>query len=196
MMRSGKHSIILASVSPRRKKLLEEMGFSVRVHPSLFDEKSLTVKNPAEFAVEAAYNKGKDVAPRYPHHVTVAADTVVTIDQQILGKPADREEAIGMLRLLNGKHHDVITGLSLFYPDANREYSGYEETRVIFRDLSNDEIEKYVDLCRPYDKAGAYGIQEITIPLVRKIDGSYFNVVGFPISHFYIHWREIVKTEP
>ncbi len=188
--------LVLASASPRRKKILQDMGFLVRIHPSAFDENSLKIADPARFAVEAAVGKGREVAPHYPGQITVSADTVVILENRILGKPAGREEALAMLRLLNGRTHEVITGLALFYPDAHKEYAGFEKTLVTFRTLTGDEIESYVDLCRPFDKAGAYGIQDITVPLVRKIDGSYFNVVGFPVSHFYIHWREIVKRQP
>ncbi|RKY51555.1 MAG: septum formation protein Maf [Candidatus Neomarinimicrobiota bacterium] len=188
-------AIVLAAASPRRKDILEELGFSVRVFPSGFREEILEEKNPVRFAMAAAYAKGKDVSLRFPKEVIVSADTVVTYKGLLLGKPANRDEAIRMLKTLSGKTHTVITGLSIFYPLKKREYTGYEKTDVTFRDLTEDEIIRYVDVNKPFDKAGAYGIQNISIPLVSRIDGSYFNVVGFPVSHFYIHWREITTAE-
>ncbi len=171
------------------------MGFTVQVYPSSFREETLNIKDPAGFAMKAAYAKGKEVSRRFPEYVTVSADTVVTIGDQLLGKPASRDAAIYMLRTLSGKTHAVITGLSLLFPEKNREYTGYEETRVTFRALTDDEILRSIDLNNPYDKAGAYGIQDISVPLVSRIEGSYFNVVGFPVSHFYIHWREITTFD-
>ncbi|MDD3807029.1 MAG: Maf family protein [Candidatus Marinimicrobia bacterium] len=193
-MKSNSLQIILASSSPRRKDILQAMGFSVTVYTSSFDESSITAeKIPSQFAMAAAYAKGKDVSLRFPDLVTVSADTVVSLNGIIYGKPSHWDEAITMLKHLSGKTHSVITGLSLFYPVKKKEYIGFEETFVTFRSLTDDEIFQYIEIYKPYDKAGAYGIQDIAIPLVERIEGSYFNVVGFPVTHFYIHWRELVK---
>jgi septum formation protein len=187
--------IVLASTSPRRKDILITMGFDVRVFPSGFQEESLEETDPVRFAMAAAHAKGKDVSRRFPGKITVSADTVVTYKGLLLGKPVNRDEAIHMLKTLNGKTHTVITALSIFNPQKEREYTGYEATDVTFRLLTEEEIIRYVDIHTPLDKAGAYGIQDISVPLVSRIDGCYFNVVGFPVSHFYIHWREITTAE-
>ncbi len=189
----NKKNIVLASESPRRKEILEQLGFNVLVHPSAFDETTIRINIPEEFAVQAAQGKASAVSRLYPDLITVAADTVVTLDSILLGKPEDYNDALKMLKRLSGRTHDVITGLSIHYPLNNYFYSGFEKTEVTFRDLTEDEIERYLNMHKPYDKAGAYGIQDLTVPLVSYIRGCYFNVVGFPVSHFYIHWRNIVN---
>jgi len=188
-----KPDIILASASPRRKEILEQMGFNVCVHPSDFNENTLQITDPEEFAVQAAREKASVVSIHYPELITVAADTVVTLDGILLGKPDDYNDAFTMLNRLSGRTHDVITGISIHYPVKNCSYSGFEKTEVTFRLLADEEIKCYLSEHKPFDKAGAYGIQDLTVPLVSNIRGCYFNVVGFPVSHFYIHWRNIVN---
>lgn len=191
----SKQTIVLASASPRRKEILEQMGFNVHVHPSGFDETTIPIDTPAEFAVEAALKKALLVTKHYPEQITVAADTVVTLDGVLLGKPEDYNDAVKMLKQLSGRTHDVITGISVHYPKRKYAYSGFEKTEVTFRPLTDEEIHFYLTQHNPFDKAGAYGIQDLTVPLVNNIKGCYFNVVGFPVSHFYIHWRNIVSID-
>jgi len=188
-----KQKIVLASASPRRKEILEQMGFNVHVHPSDFNETSLCINQPEKFAVNAAMEKASVVAVNYPDLITVGADTVVTLDGILLGKPDDYKDAFLMLKRLSGQTHDVITGLSILCPEKKYSYSGFEKTGVTFRVLTDEEIHIYLSRHKPFDKAGAYGIQDLTVPLVSNIRGCYFNVVGFPVSHFYIHWRNIVS---
>ena len=180
------YDLVLASGSPRRKQLLEEMGISFRVETRPVDEIIPPDKTPEEIAVylsqlkAAAFEKGYFSSNR----IIITADTIVTLENQILGKPSGRNEAIEMLQQLSGKSHQVITGVTI--KSAQKETSFFVSTKVFFKSLLMDEIEYYVDHYKPFDKAGAYGIQEwIGHAAIEKIEGSYFNVVGLPTHRLY-----------
>lgn len=179
-----KTKLILASNSPRRKELLGGLGipFEVRVLQGIDESYPETVPTDkiAEFI---ATNKAKayDVAA---DEILITADTVVIVDDEILGKPADADDARQMLRKLSGKSHHVITGVSLKSYDKQKTFS--VDTEVTFKTLSESEIDYYVTRYKPFDKAGAYGIQEwIGYIGVTSLRGSYFNVVGFPVQRIY-----------
>lgn len=175
--------LILASQSPRRQQLLTQMGIPFRVEPS--DAESTTVVTnltPAEQARTLALAKARDVAGRYPDAVVLAADTIVVVDRQVLGKPAGAEEARQMLARLAGREHQVITGVAIIHQAAGRQVVVHEVTRVWIRPLGANQIEWYVRSGEPLDKAGAYAIQGLAAALVERIDGCYYNVVGLPLS--------------
>ena len=175
-------NIILASQSPRRKQLLElaEVDFTVMVSDS--DESFPEGMSVNEVPVYVAEQKAKVILSQASDkNIIIAADTIVVVDDEIIGKPKDREEAISHLSKLSGKIHHVITGV--FVGNSERQEMYAETTEVEFNSLTNEQIEYYVDKYKPYDKAGAYAIQEwIGVVGIRKINGDYYNVMGLPIS--------------
>ncbi|HEY2649444.1 MAG TPA: Maf family protein [Puia sp.] len=174
--------IILASASPRRKQLLEWAEIPFDVIPSDSDETVPDQISFSEIPVFLASQKAAIVRKiTAPEKIILAADTIVVLDQQMLGKPLDRSDAIRMLLLLSGKVHEVITGVAL--TNSKKEIFFAETTRVRFHSLTRAEIEHYVDHYQPYDKAGAYAIQEwIGVTGIRSIDGDFYNVMGLPVS--------------
>lgn len=171
--------ILLASNSPRRRQILEEAGHSVSVCAPDFDEGSIREEEPCRLVEALAAGKGRSIPPP-KDTLLVAADTIVCLEGQILGKPASAGEALAILSALSGRAHSVFTGVYLRYNDA--ELSFHEETRVHFRPLSKEEILRYIAGGSPFDKAGAYGIQDSDF--TERIEGSYTNVVGFPAERF------------
>lgn len=173
--------LILASKSPRRKQLLEmaEVPFDIL---TLDTDESWPEGMPVDAVPEfIAANKGLAVAVKYPGRDVLAADTVVVIDDQIIGKPTDREDAVRILGRLSGRRHRVISGVYLRM--NGEEYRFSDTTEVEFHPLSPEQIAYYVDHYQPYDKAGAYAIQEwIGVVGIRRIDGCFYNVMGLPIS--------------
>lgn len=173
--------LILASESPRRKRLLQSVGIEFRVEPSRIDESAILAGTSSEVAQKWASLKAASVSSFFPHFWILAADTIVVLDGKIFGKPSDRSEASEMLGRLSGRVHEVITGMSLVNAAADFRRTGSVTTRVRFKKLSHDEIEAYVRTAEPMDKAGGYGIQGIGAFLVESIEGSYTNVVGLPL---------------
>lgn len=176
---------ILASGSPRRRELLTQIGITYEVCPSDADEEIGYYEAP-ELVKRLASLKGRSVASQQPDACILSADTVVAAPGgEILGKPKDRADACRMLRELSGKPHFVYTGVCVLQTDAScrvvREDCRVCDTRVFFRDLSDAEIERYVDSGEPMDKAGAYGIQGRGAVLIKRIEGDYFNVMGLPL---------------
>lgn len=174
--------LVLASASPRRREILARFVNRFEVIPSHASEEC-NLKNPADYALELAQRKAREVYSRAGGTV-IGADTVVSVDGRILGKPRDREEAIGMLRLLSGRVHRVTTGYCIVHNGG--EITGTVTTEVKFRELDGDIIRAYVETGEPMDKAGAYGIQGKGGLLVEWIRGDYYNVVGFPLE---IVWK-------
>ena len=174
---------ILASNSPRRRELLESAGFEFDVIPSTVPEQCAPGEVPEAFVCRLATTKALQVATGAPHgSLVLGADTAVVVDAEILGKPADAEDAARMLRRLSGRSHRVLTGVSVVEaPDRIRGVE-HSSTEVWFRALDETEIRDYVASGEPRDKAGAYGIQGIASRFVTRIDGSYSNVVGLPVS--------------
>lgn len=173
--------IILASQSPRRKALLEQMGLTGFVICPAQGEEHMEAKLPPDQLSEAlALAKGREVARTAgPEDVVIAADTIVTLEHQVLGKPHSQAEAVRMLRTLSGRSHVVYTGLAVLR--GGETVSGHEATQVRFRPLTEAEIAAYVATGEPMDKAGAYGIQGRGALLVEGITGDYFNVMGLPV---------------
>ena len=179
--------LILASQSPRRRYLLEQAGLTFAVIPSSFDEDSVQLTEPAVYVKTLAEAKANQVAQQYPGSWTIGADTIVTIDNAILGKPGDPGEAQAMLEQLSGQLHAVFTGYAIVCPDTQTCISEAIRTEVEFKALSSNEIAWYIQTGEPFDKAGAYAIQGMGTFLVRRINGSYTNVVGLPVC-------EVIET--
>jgi septum formation protein len=176
--------IILASASPRRSELLQLIEPCFVVIPSSFDESTVDKWPPDEHVIRSATGKASDVAAKTDDGIIIGADTVVVVDDKILGKPIDNEDAGRMLRMLSGRSHYVYTGLCVISrKDGHTEniLKDYVKTEVCFGKLSDDIIDMYVETGEPLDKAGAYGIQERGSVLIEGIVGDYFNVVGLPV---------------
>lgn len=174
--------LILASASPRRRELLAQFGIDFSVIPSRFAEERVPYTRPEPYARELAAGKADAVAADYPESWVLAADTIVVVDERLLGKPADRGEAREMMRVLGGRSHRVYTGFSLRRKAGGRASDAVVRTEVRFRALTSEEIEWYVRTDEPYDKAGGYGIQGRAGLFVSGIDGSCANVVGLPVA--------------
>jgi len=173
--------IILASGSPRRRDLLAQIGLDFEVVPSNYDE--VIEKNLpfGQLVCKLAEHKVMDVAKKYTGGIIIGADTIVVLDNKILGKPSSKKEAMDMLSMLSGQWHSVFTGLFVLDAKSGKSQKDYEESRVKFKEISPREIENYVNTGEPLDKAGAYGIQEKGALLVEKIEGCYYNIVGLPL---------------
>ena len=182
--------IILASGSPRRSDLMKQVGLDFRVSTCNTDESYDSSLSPADIVMELSLRKADAVFDKeMPEKdtVVVAADTIVVLDNEILGKPKDRNDAVRMLTELSGRKHQVYTGVALYYYVGGRVFieNFADRADVYFRELSQDMINEYVDSWEPMDKAGAYGIQGLGAVLVDKIDGDYYTIVGLPISKVY-----------
>ncbi|CCK80603.1 Maf family protein [Desulfobacula toluolica] len=179
--------IILASGSPRRKELLEQVGINIEISVSTIDEETVSIKKPEDYVKELSFLKAEDTSLLYPESWVLGADTIVVVDNQILGKPQSKPDAIDMLTKLNNREHSVYTGFCLIHQKKRSIIKKCVETKVYFKHLSDQEIQWYVNTGEPFDKAGAYGIQAIGAILVKQIKGSYSNVVGLPVC-------EVVET--
>jgi septum formation protein len=184
------YKILLASASPRRRELIAELGFDFSIVKAP-ESDELIPKNVKreQIAIHLAKEKSELYGDLNENEILVTADTIVWIDDAVLGKPVDAEDAIQMLKLLSGKEHFVFTGVCL--RSISKTVSFHAETMVRFANLSDDEILYYVENYKPLDKAGAYGIQEwIGMIAAERIEGSYYNVVGLPVQMLY---RELIK---
>ncbi|MCI7613291.1 MAG: Maf family protein [Selenomonadaceae bacterium] len=170
---------ILASASPRRKELLEQIGCCFRIETADTEEAGGEGMAPSELVMKNAHLKAAAVAALHPDIPVLGADTVVSLDGNIYGKPRDREHAIEMLTSFSGRAHQVMTGIALAW--QGRIWQAYETTEVVFAPLSAASITRYVDTGEPVDKAGAYGIQGRAAVFIEQIRGSYSNVVGLPL---------------
>jgi septum formation protein len=179
--------IILASKSPRREYLLKQAGLNFSVIPSDIDEDSIPITIPDNYVKILAEAKAGDISARYPDKWVIGADTIVLIDGKILGKPDSIDDARRMLNHLSGKVHHVYTGFAIFCMDNDHFYSESVKTEVLFKTLSEDEIEWYIHTKEPFDKAGSYAIQGLGTFIVRNVNGSYTNVVGLPVCEVIEH---------
>ncbi|WP_020587477.1 Maf family protein [Desulfobacter curvatus] len=182
MKEINKEEIILASGSPRRKELMAQAGISFKIHVADIDESKVDPgMAPQDYVCLLSRTKAQAVAVNYPDAWTIGADTIVAVDNTILGKPAGHRQAAAMLSQLNNREHNVFTAFTIIRPKSNDLVTKAINTRVRFKALSNDEINWYAATGEPYDKAGGYGIQGIGAFLVKEISGSYTNVVGLPV---------------
>jgi septum formation protein len=177
--------LILASSSPRRAQLLKLIGLEFEIIDSKFNERDEVYTIPEVHVLELAEKKARKVAENINDAIIVGADTIVVLNNHMLGKPRTANEAREMLRTLSGKTHTVYTGLAIVDKPSEEMVSDYQRTRVTFRELNDREIEQYVKTKNPMDKAGAYGIQDQSAVFVSKIEGCFYNVMGFPLAKFY-----------
>lgn len=174
-----KRKLILASASPRRQELLAQLGLQFEVSiPSVPESKG---RDPIMAAEQAALSKASEIAGKIEDAVVIGADTVVVVDDEILGKPRSASEAVKMLKKLSGRTHRVITGMAVV-DSTGRRVVDHDITFVVFRSLSEEEIRAYVDSGEGLDKAGSYGIQGLGALFIPRIEGSYSNVVGLPLA--------------
>ena len=172
-----KKSLVLASASPRRRELLEQMGLEFEIKVAEIDEQRLQNEKPADLVLRLASEKALSVLK--PNAIVIAADTVVAIDDEVLGKPKNASDARTMLKKLQGRRHFVYSGFCVH--DGEKTISEVVATEVVFRKVSDAEIDAYVASGEPMDKAGAYGIQGGAAKFISEIHGDYYNVVGLPI---------------
>lgn len=179
--------MILASASPRRRELLEQGGIPFTVIPSQEEEK-ITTEQPGQAVEELSYLKCSDIYEKSLGDVLViGADTVVASEGKILGKPSSQKDAVKMLQSLQGREHEVYTGVTIMAREGNenRKKTFHEKTKVVFYPMSDEEIRSYVNTGEPMDKAGAYGIQGKSAVFIKEISGDYNNVVGLPLARLY-----------
>ena len=170
---------VLGSKSPRRKALLKEAGLEFEIVTGDFDE-GIDEKNPIELVKKLSYYKAMEISEKCPNQWILSADTVVYLNDKILEKPESKDHARDMISVLSGNKHIVLTGYTVYSPE--KHITGFVQTEVSFRELSNDDIEWYINTDEPYDKAGGYAIQGIGTFMVKGIKGSYSNVVGLPVA--------------
>ena len=183
-------NIILASQSPRRKELLGLLNIPFAIRVADIDE-TLEEDLPVAEAVARLSRRKAEAIPRQPGDIVIAADTVVVCDGAVLGKPKDEQDALRMLRMLSGRQHQVMTGMTVL--QGEKAVSHTEITDIFFRDLTEAEIRAYIATKDPMDKAGAYGIQNGAALFVEKIHGDYFNVVGLPVCRLGLILRELME---
>ena len=190
MKHLNKYPIILASGSPRRKQLLEQIDLEFEVVPSqIYEDFSLNL-SPTDFVEYYAQEKAKDVANSYPDKWVIGADTIVVFESHILGKPKNEKDSFQMLKRLSGNTHQVITGVSIQNIKQDISDSFHERTNVTFNTLSDNIINYYIETYKPFDKAGSYGIQDWFAVFVKHIDGCFYNVMGLPLANL---WEYINK---
>lgn len=189
--------LVLASASPRRKELLAQIGIAPEIVPSTIEEK-ITTNVPEEAVMELSRQKAEDVASRQqPGTYVIGADTVVAAGGEILGKPVSHEDAYRMITLIEGRTHQVYTGVTLVYcgGHGNKVRTFVERTDVHIYPMSGGEIRAYADSADPMDKAGAYGIQGKFAAFIKGIDGDYNNVVGLPVGRVYQEMKQMFEQE-
>ncbi len=177
-------SFILASASPRRKEIFARLHIPFDIVTSDVVETSVQASTVEDYVKEVALLKARDVAKRTPNQVVIGADTIVAKDNNLLHKPTNHDEALSHLRTLSGTFHDVLTAVAIIEEDG-KETAFVEKTRVIFKKVSDELLEAYIETGDPFDKAGGYGIQTDGVFLVDRIEGDYLNVVGLPLASLY-----------
>lgn len=190
----GTLPVILASGSPRRREILEQVGIAHTVMVSEIDER-ITKSKPEQVVMELATQKSEDVASKVTEGVVIGADTVVAFDGNILGKPKSEEDAFLMLKTLSGCTHSVFTGVCMILKKDGATVDKsifYEETKVMMCEMTKEEIEDYIVGKEPMDKAGAYGIQGEAGMFIERIDGDYYNVVGLPIAKVVQEMKQLL----
>ncbi|MCU0413273.1 MAG: Maf family protein [Ignavibacteriaceae bacterium] len=184
--------IYLASKSPRRRKLLKQLGIKFKSFSVNSTEDFLDGEHPVECVKRIAVEKMDLAKKRVNNSIIITADTIVVLNGKVIGKPSNKNDALKILSLLSGKVHIVYTGFCVFNQTTNKLLLDYERTEVEFRKLTKDEIADYVDGGSPMDKAGAYGIQDdFGAVFVKRINGCYYNVVGLPLTKLYNALRKV-----
>ncbi len=184
--------LILASQSPRRIELLKKIIANFDIQASHVEE-TLDTNDPITFVREISKRKATEIAEKINSGIIVGADSIVVSNGRILGKPQNKNEALEMLMLLSGRTHQVFTGFTIIETPAGEVFTDYEVTDVVFRKLTTWEIERYVQVAQPFDKAGAYGIQDESAIFVEKINGCFYNVMGLPLTKLYNSLKPFFK---
>jgi septum formation protein len=189
--------IYLASRSPRRRQILEMVGIKFTIVDVEVDEDNHVADNPRAHVISLSEKKARAAAKNITEGIVASADTIVYLDGQILNKPKDADDAARMLNLLSGRTHQVFTGFTLLQIPEAKLVQECEVTEVTFRKLEDDEIEEYVGSGAPFDKAGAYGIQDdLSALFVERINGDFYNVVGLPLPKFYLALKDFAGNNP
>ena len=186
-----KQKIILASKSSRRKQLLSRILDDFKIINSNLDESKIKIDDPAKYCRNLSYLKAKTVSKNFKNDIIIGADTIVFLNNTILGKPKDYNEAFNMLQRLSGQTHTVFTGVTILSINNKVNINFSEKTNVTFYDISDNQIDWYIKNNNPYDKAGSYGIQDGSQLFVKAINGNYENVIGLPISKIYRYFIEL-----
>lgn len=185
--------VILASSSPRRKKLLQQLNLKFRVISVEINEQRNGKESPVTMVKRLASGKLDSARKSVNDGIIITADTIVVLDNEIIGKPRNKSDAREILKKLSDNTHIVYTGFAVYNSRNDKTIVDYEKTKVTFRKLSSEEIDNYIKTGNPMDKAGAYGIQDdFGAVFVKKINGDYYNVVGLPISKVYSHLLEVI----
>jgi septum formation protein len=185
--------IYLASKSPRRRKLLKQLGLNFKAFSVDLHEEVLDGEHPIQTVKRLALHKMDEAVKKVKNGIVITADTIVVLDKEIIGKPKNKKDAEKILKKLSGKTHAVYTGFAIYNSQKSNVLVEYEKTMVTFRKLTTKEIKDYILSGSPMDKAGAYGIQDdFGAVFVRKIIGCYYNVVGLPLSKLYSSLQKII----
>lgn len=180
-----KQKIILATTSPRRHGLAQTMGLDFDISPSNYEEDMSRKMKPKEMVMEFSHGKASDVAKKFKEGIVIGVDTIVVFNGKNLGKPKNDEQAFKMLKSFSGKKQQVISGVCLIDCKTKKVIQDYEITEVYFKKMEDNEIKSYLKTGEHRDKAGGYGIQDLSSIFIKKINGCYFNVMGFPIYNIY-----------
>jgi len=185
--------IYLASKSPRRRKLLKQLGLNFKAFSVDLDEEILDGEHPTQTVKRLALHKMEEAKKKIEEGIIITADTIVVLNKEIIGKPKNKKDAEQILKKLSGNTHTVYTGFAIYNSKKNQTVIEYEKTLVTFRDLTLKEIKDYIASGSPMDKAGAYGIQDdFGAVFVSRINGCYYNVVGLPLSKLYSSLQKMV----
>ncbi len=195
-MQNPSQPIVLASASPRRTELLKVLGISHVIHPADIDEQPLASEAPADYVLRMAREKAAVVSRQYPQRVVLAADTIVVLNRQLLGKPADGLEAVRFLRRLSGNTHHVTTAVAISGGSRaeRRTCHSVQTSLVTFLPLSDQQISRYVATGEPLGKAGAYAIQGRGAAFIRHLNGSYSGVMGLPLAETMGLLQQFIET--
>lgn len=186
--------VFLASQSPRRKKLLKQLGINFKTLSINFSEKILDGEHPIKTVKRLAFGKMSEAEKSGKKGIIITADTIVVLNKKIIGKPKNLTHAKKILKDLSGKTHKVYTGYMIKNTFTNEYVLDYEVTSVIFQNLTDEMIDVYIKFGNPLDKAGAYGIQDdFGAVFIKKIKGCYYNVVGLPLSKFYFSFQKVIN---
>jgi len=182
--------LILASSSPRRKQLLEQIGLNFEIHPSNIDEILDSRLSPREQVESLSKQKAFAIAAKFNNAIILAADTMVELDGKVYGKPKDAKEAQMMLKMLSGIAHSILTGFTIYDTETKKRVTKSTETKIWFRKISQEEITSYIEREKPFDKAGGYAIHELAAIFVEKVEGDFFGGVGLSV---YLLAKELKK---
>ncbi|HHD92519.1 MAG TPA: septum formation protein Maf [Candidatus Portnoybacteria bacterium] len=191
-MQENKRKIVLASQSPRRKQLLEQMGLQdFEIKESCYEENMQAMDDPRELVRFLALGKAKKVAQHYADAIIIGGDTFIVFNGQFIGKPKDKNDAKQILKNFSGKEHLIISGLALIDTRNEQTITDFGQAKIKFRKLSNEEINNYVNLEESLEMAGAYGLMNRAAPLIESINGDFYSVVGLPLNKLYLGLKKM-----